>query len=732
MTVNEWLDNDQLAIDIFNKKYRNGNESFDDWLNRVSGNDPVIAKIILDKKAIFGGRTLANRGTNNGSYSNCYSIGFVEDSLESIFDTNTKIGLTFKAQGGQGLSLTLIRPKGSLIKNKFESDGIVPFMEMFNTTTASISQGSHRRGALLMSIDIWHKEAKEFITIKSDLKKINNANLSLEIDDEFMSDVVEYYKTGEIRKRTIKRIYGYNIIEYEVTPIKLYKLLCEHALKYAEPGILYVNRMRHYNLMQFHPEYRIETCNPCSEQPLPKHGACNLCSINLSEFVLNPYTDNSIFDFIDLERVVKALVLAMDKIVDENADNHALIEQKNMAQNYRNIGIGVMGLHDCLSKLRLVYGSSDSISMASRIMRFIFRTAVLESARLGKILGSFPKYDPSVWRSDIIKNAFSKDEIDEFIKNNALRNCSLITVAPTGSIGTMFGVSTGVEPYFALKYNRRTVSLNGEEQTYSVNIKALDDYHKITGNNDIPEYFNTSASIGYNDRIAMQAALQDYCDTAISSTINLPKGTTQDTIEDIYIKAWEAGLKGVTVYVDGSRDPILSTTSPSEVPSTTSPKRPQILPCDIYKVKAKGEVFIVCVGLYNDKPYEIFVFRPSNDVSLTTNKGTITKIKKGVYNLKSDDLDIANLLNTDISIEEKAATLYSSMLLRHGVSIKYIIKTAKKVNDNITSFSSAMCRVLSKYIPSEIVNDKCPECGSDLINEGGCVHCSSCLYSKCE
>ena len=146
MTVNEWLDNDQLAIDIFNKKYRNDNESFDDWLNRVSGNDPVIAKIILDKKAIFGGRTLANRGTNNGSYSNCYSIGFVEDSLKSIFDTNTKIGLTFKAQGGQGLSLTLIRPKGSLIKNKFESDGIVPFMEMFNTTTASISQGSHRRG----------------------------------------------------------------------------------------------------------------------------------------------------------------------------------------------------------------------------------------------------------------------------------------------------------------------------------------------------------------------------------------------------------------------------------------------------------------------------------------------------------------------------------------------------------------------------------------------------------
>ena len=165
--------------------------------------------------------------------------------------------------------------------------------------------------------------------------------------------------------------------------------------------------------------------------------------------------------------------------------------------------------------------------------------------------------------------------------------------------------------------------------------------------------------------------------------------------------------------------------------STAAPKRPETLPCDIHKVKVKGENFIVCVGLYDEKPYEVFVFRLKHNVPLSDNNGTITKKSKGVYSLDSSELKIANLLNTDISVEEKAATLYSSMLLRHGINIKYIIKTAKKVNDNITSFSSAMCRVLAKYVPVT-TEGKCPECGADLVHSGGCVSCSSCGYSRCE
>lgn len=263
MTEIEWLDNDQLALDIWNKKYKYKSESFEDWLDRVSKSDEHIKDLIRKKKFIFGGRILANRGIPDGSTSNCYSIGYVEDSLDNILKVNTQIALTYKAQGGQGLSLSKIRPKDTPIKDRYVSDGIVPFMEMFNMTTGSISVGRSRRGALLMSLDIWHKEAETFITIKSDLKKINNANLSVEIDDKFMDAIKTYYETKEIVRVPVEREYAGHVIKYEVIPIYLWKTLCEHACKYAEPGVIFTNKFRNYNLMQGHPKYRIETGNPC-------------------------------------------------------------------------------------------------------------------------------------------------------------------------------------------------------------------------------------------------------------------------------------------------------------------------------------------------------------------------------------------------------------------------------------------------------------------------------------
>lgn len=259
MDVKEWLNNNQLSIDIWNNKYRWNNETLDEWFKRVSGNDPEIERLIREKKFLFGGRTLSNRGTDKeGSFSNCYSHGYINDSLEDIMDAARNIAMTFKAQGGQGLSLSKIRPKGALIHGQFKSDGIVPFMEIFNRVTESISQGGSRKGALLMSLDIWHPEAKDFITIKSDLNRINKANLSLEIDDAFMEAVINgvtskectfYYEGGE---------FGYT-----VNPVALFDLLCTNACKYAEPGVIFVDEFRNYNLMEFVPEYQIETCNPC-------------------------------------------------------------------------------------------------------------------------------------------------------------------------------------------------------------------------------------------------------------------------------------------------------------------------------------------------------------------------------------------------------------------------------------------------------------------------------------
>ena len=237
----EWLNENQLSYDIWNNKYRFNNESFDEWLRRVSDNNVDIERLIREKKFLFGGRTLANRGTNKGSYSNCYSHGYIDDSLEGIMDAAKNIAMTFKAQGGQGLSLSKIRPKGSLIAGKFKSDGIVPFMEIFNTVTESVSQGGSRKGALMMSLDINHPEIETFMTIKSDLKRINKANLSVEIDDNFMQKVEQ----GDVEAN------------------RIFNILCEQACKYAEPGVIFTNRFRNYNLMEFVDEYQIETCNPC-------------------------------------------------------------------------------------------------------------------------------------------------------------------------------------------------------------------------------------------------------------------------------------------------------------------------------------------------------------------------------------------------------------------------------------------------------------------------------------
>ena len=281
----------------------------------------------------------------------------------------------------------------------------------------------------------------------------------------------------------------------------------------------------------------------------------------------------------------------------------------------------------------------------------------------------------------------------------------------------MFGCSTGVEPQFALKYTRKTQSLEGKDTYFEVNAQIVSDYIKATGNNTLPDYFVSSADINPTDRISVQSVLQKYIDASISSTINLPKETTVDQVADIYMEAWKQELKGVTVYRSGGkRDAVLSTTPMKlvEIPATKAPKRPKDLPADFYTVISKGKQYIVLVGLFNDKPYEIFAYESNVKLNIPYHRGVITKKSKMNYTFISEHIQIERLQLANENVEEKAATLYSSMLLRHGVDIKYIIKTAKKVNDNITSFSSALCRVLSKYITNETLTEKCPECDVEV------------------
>lgn len=866
MEIKDWLPDNELGQIIWEKKYRQNNETLDEWFDRVSGGDKDVKQLIIDKKFLFGGRTLTNRGTNsNSSYFNCYSSGYAPDDYKGLLELNTNIGLTFKAEGGQGLSLSKLRPKGSLIQGKYKSDGIIPFMEIFNQTTKSTSQGDSRRGALLMSLDIWHKEAEAFITIKTDKTKINNANLSVEIDDEFMQCVNKSIETKEDIVVSRRFYYADTYIDYDVCPVKLYRLLCTSAKNSAEPGIIFTNRFRNYNLMEYVDEYQIVTGNPCvrgdtlvltkdgemridslvgkkatiwngyewsevepritghnqpmkkitfsngnelcctnyhkfvlydnrrveakdlcvglelkeytlpnsnnkiivsiksiedagveknvycfnesknhtgvfngimtgqcGEQALPKNGACCLSSTNIANYVKYEYTENADLDWAELKKDIYIIVRAMDNILEENAHRHALKEQQELSMKFRNIGIGFMGIADMCAKMMMKYGDIDALELLDDISKFVFRNAVYASVELAEERGNFDGYSPKIWDSNIIKDNFTDEEIIWLKRNDKLRNCSLISCAPTGSIATMLNVSTGVEPFFALSYTRKTESLDGKDMYHKVFVGEAKHYMDKFKTDTLPDYFVCSKDIKYLDRIKTQSTLQSHTDTAISSTINLPKETTVEDVMNIYMESWKYGLKGVTIYVDGSRDAILTTEEPKKELEENKPYivRPKVIDADFYQVKVKGELFSVIVGLYENKPYEVWAFKAEKNIE--NHKGKITKVKKQHYMYESNLLTINNLVETTTNMEERASTLYSSMLMRHRADLEFIIKTAKKVNENITSFSSAMCRVLGRYLGKRVVKGEvCPECGSPIIRENGCMHCTSCGWSKC-
>lgn len=732
MTEQEWLNGNQLSLDIWHKKYQVNNETFEEWLDRVSGGYKDLRELIKDKKFIFGGRILASRGITDRkvTYSNCYVITPPKDSIESIFETGSKLARTYSYGGGCGIDISNLRPKGAIVHNAAKStSGAVSFMDLYSQVTGLIGQAG-RRGALMISISCKHPDIEEFINLKTKQGVCEKANISIRVSDDFMEAAIHdedwiteftSEETGTITKTFKAR--------------DLLKLLAKRNWEWAEPGMLYWDRITRYNMLNNDERFSYAGVNPCAEEPLPAGGSCLLGSINLSEFVLNPFTNEATIDYSSLVDAVKKAVRALNDVLDEGAALHPLEEQRNSVRNWRQIGLGTMGLADMLIKLGLTYGSVSALGMTQEVYKMIAQAAVGESLSLAIDKGMYPECNPKLLaESSFINSIGLPQSVIEDISKYGLHNSQLLTCAPTGSIATMLQVSTGVEPNFALKYTRKTQSLNGEDTYYEVDAKIVEDFFATPskGLATLPSYFVESKDIAPIDRIKMQGVLQKYTDASISSTINLPKEATVDDVYNIYIEGWKNGLKGVTVYRSGCyREGILTTEKPIDIPNTLAPKRPKDLECDCYTVKSQGENFVVCVGLLDNQPYEVFVFRLTNWLKLPQHKGTITKVEKGKYSLNSDFLHIDNLLDTDINVEEKAATLYSSMLLRHGISIKYIIKTAKKVNQNITSFSSAMCRVLGTYLPTQ-VEGKCPECGADLVHEGGCIHCSSCSYSKCE
>lgn len=469
---------------------------------------------------------------------------------------------------------------------------------------------------------------------------------------------------------------------------------------------------------------------------MPRHAACNLCSINLSEYVVNPFTQNVTFDYDTFVEDVSDIVEAMDSIIDENLDNHALQEQKDQVARYRNIGIGVMGIHDMFIKFGFQYGSPLSRNLINNVMHVLFRASVYASAELGAKKGNFPGYSSDVWKAEILKQSFTATEIKDLSHQGYLRNCSLLSVAPCGSIGTMLNVSTGIEPWFSTHYTRHTKSLNGEQEiSYEVwapVVKEAMDKHWCT------DSIVTADRVQPENRIHLQATVQKYCDTAISSTLNLPKDTTPEQIKQIYFNAWKAGLKGVTVYVDGSRDPILSTDKTPKVSEVEKKTFDTITPVSR---KTIGTTYgathckkCACGTLYVttnlDKDGNLV------EVFTHTSKGGICQA-----NLNAVTRMISLGLRSGIKIDEIEDQLKSihcpacQMAKAKGHEIDGM-SCPDIMSRTIKEFKTSnwtVCKQEQREKQKEKTNsdNKCPECGEIIVSTGGCVSCLSCGWSKC-
>ncbi|WP_394866683.1 adenosylcobalamin-dependent ribonucleoside-diphosphate reductase [Paraclostridium bifermentans] len=549
-------DMDELQKSIWKNKYRYNKENFDEWINRISAKNTRIGKLIRQKKFLFAGRILANRGLYKDglkvTYSNCYVLEPPKDNLEDIFDTAKKLARTFSYGGGVGIDISKLRPRGAKVNNSAKNTtGAVSFMELYSMTTGLIGQRG-RRGALMISMEVSHPDIEDFIDIKTDLTKITKANISVRINDEFMK-AVENNET--YRCEFIVEGNNEHVIK-EVDAKKLFMKLCKNNWDYAEPGILFWDNIKKHHLMSEDKEFTYSGVNPCAEEPLPSGGSCLLGSINLAEFVIQPFGTSATFDSNKFKACVRESVIALNQVLDEGLDLHPLQEQKISVDKYRQIGLGVMGIGDMLIKMNMRYGSDESIDLCKFIARTMLNEAVKQSSLLAKEYGPFKEYK----KEAILKSKFFNDNIDddikELVKLYGLRNSQLLTIPPTGSISTMLGISGGIEPIFNISYIRKTESLHDEDVYYKVYtpiVKEYMDLKNITDEKDLPDIFVTAMNLDYEDRIKMQQAWQQYIDASISSTINLPYETTVEDVYEIYIKAWKHSLKGVTIFRDGCK-----------------------------------------------------------------------------------------------------------------------------------------------------------------------------------
>ena len=660
--------------------------------------------------------TLMNAGRRLGQLSACFVLP-VEDSMESIFDAVKNAAIIHKSGGGTGFSFSRLRPKGDVVgSTKGISSGPVSFMTVFDTATEAVKQGGTRRGANMGILRIDHPDIFYFITSKEDNSKLNNFNISVALTDDFMKAVQEDRTYDLINPRTKEKTETLKARD-------VFNLIVEHAWGNGEPGIVFMDRVNESN-----PTPRlgkIESTNPCGEQPLLPYESCNLGSINLAKMVKG----NEV-DWDKLRDITWKAVHFLDNVIDINKYPLQIIEEMTKAN--RKIGLGVMGWADMLICLGIPYNSDDALRLAEEVMGFMQREGRAVSSKLAEQRGAFSNYKGSIYDGKV-----------------KVRNATITTIAPTGTLSIIAGCSSGIEPIFAVSYVRtvmegtKLIEVNPYFEKTAKELgfwgrelmERIAERGSIQGFDEIPKdvkgLFITAHNIAPHEHIRMQAAFQRYVDNAVSKTANFPHSATTEEVREVYLLAYELGCKGVTVYRDGSREEQVLSKGKKEDKTQAMDLRQKIVPIKRPEV-INGSTRLMktgCGNLYvtinEDEEGHLFELF----TSMGKAGGCAASQSEAIGRLVS--LAFRSNIEPDEVIRQlMGISCHSHVWVEGG---------------KITSCSDAIAKSLEKYLQKQgngngdgheeykevMFIGRCPECGGAVEHESGCAVCHNCGFTKC-
>lgn len=730
------------------------------------------------------------------SLSNCFVIEGSYDSYSSINRADDEMTAIMKRRGGVGHDLSRIRPKGLSVSNAAgTTDGIGVFMDQFSDSTRRVAQGG-RRGALMLTIDIRHPEIETFINIKRDTKRVTGANISIKITDAFMQAV------KDDADFTLQWPVSVPVAEAKITKVvkakKIWDQIVDSAWSSAEPGVLFWDTLTRLTPADAYTSlgYGSVSTNPCGELPLCPYDSCRLMLVNVVTYVKNAFLADASFDFMKFSSDVAKAQRLMDDLVDleiesvdriiskiesdpepeeEKIREHNLWKKiKTAASSARRTGLGITALGDALAALGVKYGSQESVEWTEKIYKELALSAHKSSVKLAAERGAFPIHSHELEKDHpFIKRLIeaSEQNTNDLYKFHGRRNICLTTTAPAGTVSTQTQTTSGIEPTIFLSYVRsrklnpndteskvdRVDALGDKWQEYTVFHHGIEKWMKATGETDVtksPYYGATCNEIEWTMSVDIQAAAQKWIEHSISKTCNLPRDASKQVVSDCYMRAWELGCKGFTVYREGSRDAVIvDATAKTEtvwhgekIVENHAPKRPKIMNCNIHHVKIGGESWTILIGQLEGQPYEIFGGLTSLiEIPRKYKGGHLTKNgkKDGVttYNLiVGDSHDEMLKINDVVSVFDNktqgAFTRTISLALRHGIPLQYICEQLQKdKHSDMQSFSRVMARVLKTYIADGTKSGvtTCDNCSAQgtMVYQEKCVTCTSCGVSKC-